>query len=208
MSRISVKVGQVVGLRLRNGLYALMQRISKGGTYAVFNLFPPSLEIAGEILNPHDVLFYCTPSRFCWRHSPLKHTKIASVEGLGHPRESIMCGSGAKIIKIWEGTPNERTVPVLGQGDIFLSRRKADDHFDCELTKLTRSDEDYQRAKNLEIMMVWTYPFFNERLYLCSVKGENFNPEMEITFNRPLGLECIPYIDMLRGKADLAALGY
>lgn len=76
------------------------------------------------------------------------------------------------------------------------------------MAQLTPLYSDLQRRLHFSCVVPGAYPEFLERLKLCSEKKANFDPMKEIAFQRPLGPECITYVDIIGGRARLDEIGY
>lgn len=206
--RIIWKEGQVFSIRLKNDKYVLAQMITKHGQIAVFKNFQDKDNWENIILNKNDILFCCFLARTdLKRIAEVVHKKVEPILDLPKIDWTINSGGGSRMKTLWKGTPNEKTFILLGEGKNVLHRSY---RLDGEIKEETIpiSNEEYDKYKHYEPSFLRGYPEFNERLYLCSIKGENFDPLKELIFDRELDLECSTYIDIISGKVPKNELGY
>lgn len=199
---------RIISLRLRNGHYALMQMIERPGLFAVFDIFREKDEWDDVSLSKANVLFTCCLVRKSLARSTVAiHKEIRPVDGLAYETTRISPNGGFRRLTLWEGTPNERTLLVLGTGNNSLRELvNIDGHIEEKLTPIPL--DDYAKYEKYELTSLSGYPGFNERLYLCDVLGRNIDPLKELAFNRELDPVCKVYIDIISGKVRLAELGY
>jgi hypothetical protein len=129
---------------------------------------------------------------------------IEPVESVEFPETNIDIGGSSRKLTLWKGTADERSFLMMGEGKNSLREIKGrylEDYTPIAL-------RDYRAYADVELTNLRDYPEFNERLYLCSLKQKNFDPLKELAFNRPLGLECKTYIDIIAGKTRISGLGY
>jgi len=202
------KKNQVFSLKLRNGSFVLIQMLPERGRIAVFNIFRDEDRWDDVTLMPSDVLFYCIIVRSILVRSVTNTaTHVSGIEGLALPESGISIGLGFRQLTFWAGTDDERTFLMLGQG--LNSVR----HIDRKGGKVSERYSPippgkYKNYVGLDLTNLRDYPEFNERLYLCCLKRKNFDPLKELAFNRPLGIECKVYVDIISGKTRISSFGY
>lgn len=205
--RRTFKDGTVFSIRLRNGSFALLQKI-RDGRFAVFNLFRERDEWSSDDVSSDNVLFYCVITKSVLQRSDVRHHKHVKGAGeLVYPDFTINLSGGHRHITLWEGTANERTFLMMGNGSYGVWRSVClEGKIKEDYTLITI--KDYDRYRHLELSNLRVYPEFNERLYLCSIFKCNIDPLKEIAFDRPLDPQCRVYVDIISGKVPLSDLGY
>lgn len=208
MATIRWKENKLFSIKLRNGKYALMQMLSIKGWVAVFNVFSENNKWDNISLSKSDVLFmnFLISKTIFPKSETSVISNLEPVKGLEIPSIKIHVGDGTRTVKIWEGTPQEREILLLGEGKNILKEENPDDRFDYKYSPIDIAD--YDKVKQYEMDDLRIYPEFNERLYLCSELNRNFDPVKELAFNRELDPICKTYIDIIGGKVLLSDLGY
>lgn len=202
------KSGKIFSIRLRNDTYVLLQMLPRKGQVAVFDQFRKEDVWTDVKLEPTNVLFVCTILRSVHDRSSLSfHEDVEAVDGIEAPTVVIYQGSGFREVTFWKDSKDQRTVLVGGNGRPQLWYRiPKGDTFEERLEPIAESD--YDQCNEIEMANLRDYPEFNERLYLCSLRGVNFDPLREIALNRPLEADCIPYFDIISGKVKISEFGY
>ena len=200
--------GRIFSLQLRDGRYGLLQMLGKNGQVAVFNHFRNNDDWNGVKLDSEDVLFVCYLIKNDLSRSKINFQKnLSAVKGLSIPDLTINISGGFRQLKLWEGSDEERSLMMMGDGNYGLYRTfRQHGQIKEEYTPITI--EDYEKYKHLELSNLRGYPEFNERLYLCSILNRNFDPLKELAFNRPLDIKCKTYVDIIAGKVPISELGY
>ena len=67
-------------------------------------------------------------------------------------------------------------------------------------------EQDWERVGQAELMSLEVFPTLNERLYLCSLYGKNVNPELDISFVKPLPDAYETYLDILTNSPEARRL--
>ena len=177
------------------------------GHIAVFNTYRDTDAWDDTHLTPSSVQFFTNATSAFFRRSPITHhPEIAPVRGLTRPRPDtprLHTGDGSRHITLWLGTPDERTILVLGDGNNELITRDSHGEHSSPIP-LT----DYESCKHIELTNLSDYPSLNERILLCHLVEPTFDPLREIAFNRPLPPSCKTYIDLISGQVPIAKHGY
>jgi hypothetical protein len=208
MSSFRWQSNRLFSLQLRNGRFALLQMLAKNGQVAVFDCFRDEDSWDGIQLDHSNILFCCWVLKSVRQRSVVKiHRNIAPVEAIEFPETTIDIGDEFREMTLWEGTADERSFLMMGEGSNSLRRigRKKGRFFE-EYTPIELGD--YEAYAGVELTNLRGYPEFNERLYLCSRKQRNFDPLKELAFNRPLDIESKTYVDIIAGKTRISTLGY
>lgn len=206
--RPTYKDGRVFSIRLRNGVFALLQMIGGNGKVAVFNLFRKRDEWSNDEVNSDNVLFYCQIIKDVLKKSDVRSCNhLKGAENFVYPDFTINTSGGFRHITLWKGTTHERTFLTEGNGSYGVWRSICvEGKITEDYTSITM--KDYDRYRHLELSNLRAYPEFNERLYLCSIFKRNIDPLKEIAFDRPLDTQCHVYVDIIAGKVPLRDLGY
>lgn len=206
--RITWKPNRLFSIKLRNGHYALLQMLSSKGQVAVFDCFQDTNDWSCAQLSSANVMFDGTMlDNVLGRSCVTLIEDVAPVEGLVYSKTRIHIGGGFRTVRLWEGTEDEREFLMMGEGKNKLCRYfREDGQPREEYTPIAL--EEYDEYKNLELITLYAYPSFNERLYLCDVLGCNVDPLKEIAFCRTPDRECRTYVDIIAGKTPVSELGY
>lgn len=204
------KKNAVFSIKLSNGLYALIQTFDESGKIAVLNHFQASDNFSDMLPSHVDVLFMCWVTKNIFRCE-----QINPVIGLkpwpcqSFPEQFISLSGSTDEIVFWQGTENERKIITFsGEQAKYISTSTPQKSGLCKITYEEIDNAAYPHTAHLEMDAVRAYPEFLERLKLCSEKKANFDPMKEIAFQRPLGTECIKYVDIIGGRVRLDEIGY
>jgi hypothetical protein len=202
------KKDRLFSIKLRNGHYALLQMLATKGNIAALNCFREADEWSGVRLTADKVLFIGVMLRSVTNRSVIAiHNDIVPVPNLEYPEEQIHIGNDFRTVTLWDGTEDERSFLMMGEGENSLRRiHRENGQPREEYTPI--SNNDFDLYKDLELTGLYDYPEFNERMFLCELFGRNVDPLKEIAFNRPVPLEYRTYIDIIAGKIPLRELGY
>ena len=206
-SKLNRKRNVVLSILLRNGKYALFQVLKRPGLIAVFDIFQEKNNWDSDCLRTTPILFKCIiDTKSIFNNS--KVFEITNLKPLKHiemHREWININPiDIREITFWPETKEERTISMLGLGNNLLAVADENKYKTFTPIKL----EEYQKVKHLELDCLNIYPHFNERLFLCSELGQNYDPYKEIAFNQELPLICKTYIDIMRVGVERSELGY
>ena len=201
--------GQIFSIRLRDGSFALLQKLQEFGHVAIFDAFRTVDSWNDVKLEPSNVLFTCWLIKSVLNRSTISiHNRIETVRGVEESEFAIDPGEGFRKAVFWEGTEHEREIMVMGTGGNLLRHREFKNGKIHEThTKL--SLDEYETVKHFEMTHLRGYPEFNERLYLCALRGTNYDPLREIAFLRNgLDIDNLVYIDIIGGQVKVSDLGY
>lgn len=203
------KEGKHFSVRLRNGKFALLRMLTIKGNVAVFNEFRDQDDWTDLATGTENLLFCCRVTRAFLARSPIQEQKdVVAATDIGIHETSISSGNGTfRQLTFWEGSPEERTIFVIGNGSNSRYRCYRENGMIREEI-IPIDNADYERYRDYEMSGARAYPEFNERLVLCSEMGSNYDPLKEIAFNRLLDRRCIPYIEIISGKVLIAKYGY
>ena len=208
MGRVNWKENQIVSIQLKDGNHALFQMLSIKGWIAVFNVFDVNDKWEGINLTEDSILFknFIISKTIFPKSKTIIHKNIEPIKNIGIPEIKINTGASSRKIKVWENTPKEEELIIIGGGDNLLKIENPKDIFNLEYRPL--SIKEYEEVKQYELENLRIYPEFNERLWLCSKLKMNIDPLKELAFNRELDPLCEDYIKIISGKTKLEELGY
>lgn len=203
------KKNKVVSLQLRDGSVALLQMLESRGQVAVFNKFDINENCGNLQLEESMVLFYAWIAKDVLKRSVISEPKnVLPCGGLIYPNKFVDEGSGSRMVTFWPDESEERKIIVMGGDRLTVCCVGVDSNGSYTENHTEIRPCDYEKYASIEVRGLRGYPEFNERLYLCSVKGCNYDPLKEIAFARELGKENLVYIDIIGGKVKLVDLGY
>ena len=112
--------------------------------------------------------------------------------------------TGFREISLWEGTENNISISLLGNGESELIEKDITKQGSQQNVKLKQmiTSADKGIIDKYEITNVRTYPEFNERIYLCYKYGKNVDPLKELSFDQEIPLEYHVYCEILSGQMD------
>ncbi|MDO5976588.1 hypothetical protein [Flavivirga jejuensis] len=208
MGRINWKENQIVSIQLKDGNHALFQMLSIKGWIAVFNAFDFNDKWEGINLTEDSILFknFIISKTIFPKSKTVIHKNIEPVKNIVIPEIKINTGTESRKIKVWENTPKEDELIIIGGGNNLLKIENPNDKFNPEYRPI--EIKDYDEVKQYELENLRIYPEFNERLWLCSRLKMNIDPLKELAFNRKLDPLCEDYIKIIGGKTKLEELGY
>lgn len=195
---------KVVSLRLRNGQYTLLQLLEGKWRFAAFDIFRESDEWDDVVLSNERVLFTNIAIRqFFVASEILEQKAVAPASGVHYEEDRISAGDKPTKYRLWENTPHEFELTLIGGGPIQFRRIVDYQEF---FTPIANSE--YENYLHIEMKGVQNYPYLNERLMLCSEMGRKADPEKELKFGRELPIEYRPYFEMLAHSDSFAKYGY
>lgn len=178
----------------KENVYVLAQMINKA-QLLVFNLFNMDNKWENVNLKETPILFCKYVTRQFIRCSNVYKQKIEPLTDYQPPEYQIhmKCSPGGdRQVTLWKGTPNEKTIWVMGEGGGWLIRKGDINDIVSEV-----SFEDNDTIDKYELSTISIYAELNERLYLCYKLGKNVDPQKDLVFNRPIPLEYKEYIDII-----------
>lgn len=198
------RTDKVISLRLRNGQFTLLQLLDGKWRFAAFDIFRDRDEWDDVDLSNERTLFTNIAVRQFFVSSDLvQQKKVKAASGVQYEEDRISGGDKTTEYRLWEGTPNEFEITLIGGGPNEL--RKIVDYQEYYTPIANSEYEDYL---HIEMKGVQNYPYLNERLMLCSELGRNADPEKELKFERELPVEYRPYFEMLAHTRNFAKYGY
>ncbi|GAA3621787.1 hypothetical protein GCM10022397_04450 [Flavivirga jejuensis] len=182
--------------------------LSIKGWIAVFNAFDFNDKWEGINLTEDSILFknFIISKTIFPKSKTVIHKNIEPVKNIVIPEIKINTGTESRKIKVWENTPKEDELIIIGGGNNLLKIENPNDKFNPEYRPI--EIKDYDEVKQYELENLRIYPEFNERLWLCSRLKMNIDPLKELAFNRKLDPLCEDYIKIIGGKTKLEELGY
>ena len=201
MKKVIWRANQVISIETKRkdenrkeNVYVLAQMINKA-QLLVFNLFNKDNVWDNVNLEEAPVLFCTYVTRQFISNSNIFKQKIEPLRDYEPPKYRIdTIGAEIRKVTLWEGTPDERKVLILGEGG---GRLIEGDIGNCIEIMPQISFADNEIIDKYELTNVRIYPEFNERLYLCYKFGRNVDPMKDLTFNRPIPLEYKEYMDII-----------
>lgn len=201
MAKVIWRANQVISIETKRkdesrkeNVYVLAQMINKA-QLLVFNLFNNDNNWGDIDLNEAPILFCAYVTRQFISNSNIFKQKIAPLKDYQPPRRSIDAFSmGVRYVTLWEGTPDERKVTILGEGGGRLIEGLVENCI--EIMPIIPYTDD-ETIDTYELTHIRIYAEFNERLYLCYKFGRNVDPMKDLIFNRPIPLEYKEYIDII-----------
>lgn len=161
-------------------------------------------------IEKNQILFYVGVDEEWFIESPT--TKLSTLDNPASMEESwpsvgLNGGALGSRVELWSGTEYEREI-WLRRNQLSVVSLDYDSNMH-PTEKVTRiSTLDYERYKHLEILRIRMYPELNERINLCSLRQENFDPIRDLLFHRELPPDCRPYIELYSHFANKEEYGY
>ena len=117
------KKDRLFTIKLRNGHYALLQMLEPKGQIAAFDSFQDVDDWSGVRLTADRVMFTGTLLRSVTNRSVIAiHKNVVPVSGLEYAEDRIDIGGGFRTVTLWEGTEDERSFLMMGEGKNCLRR--------------------------------------------------------------------------------------
>ena len=178
----------------KDNIYVLAQMINKA-QLLIFNLFNKDNNWENVHLSEVPILFCVYVTRQFISNSNIYKQAIEPLSEYPIPKYVIHpLGMGHRKVTLWQGTPDEREVLVMGTGGGRLIEGHIGDH-KVIIPNIPPTDHD--TINKYELTGVHIYAEFNERLYLCHKFGGNVDPMKNLTFNMPVPIEYKEYIDII-----------
>jgi hypothetical protein len=210
MARVTWKHGNVIAIKLKDGSNAICQMLDSP-YLACFDLFPEDDELKDVQLGKAPILFFCAVLRQFLKEAEIRAIKAAPAPITDTPKHWIATFPGSRKVTVWPGTKNELTFIVIHQspgGKLIHKDIQAKGFAPTPVVMPSIGLDDTETIETHEMNVLWTYPFLNERLYLCRKLGKNVDPDKDIVFGRPLPLEYQDYFKMSAGIGKRADYGY
>ena len=195
MGRVPWKENKVISIETRKGVFVLAQMLRD--PYLMFyNIFRDTNDWDDVDLEQIEPLLCHATTRQFISGSNVTKQNISPILYKNLRRRWIDTNPESESRTIWEGTPKERNVIVIGKDGGQLIEYDINTEGDEDHTVIKRSIpfDDHETIDNHELTSLFTYPAANERLYLCFLFGRNVDPLRDIIFNRPLRDEYDHYI--------------
>ncbi len=204
MKKVVWRDNQVISLELRHkdeareeNVYCLAQMID-GCYLLIFDIFNTDNNWENISLEAVPILFCTAIARGVYRVGNAYRQDIKPLYGYHKPTRRINSFSAShRYVTLWEGTPDEMQVCVLGTGGGELIEGDFGKH------KVIIPDipfSDNETIDRYELTNLGTYPDFQERLYLCYLFGRNVDPLKDLIFGRPIPIE---YKDFMKAYMSL-----
>ena len=207
------KLGKVISIRLRNGVYVLAQMV-RDPYLVFFNHFNEENNWKGVTLKEEDILFCKAVTRQFLRYSPVTIVKeVNPLLDYELPKEWIYSHIGGHPITV-SVKGRERQVAGFGRRcSLVLADKDSGQPEDNPLMGLFQAyiipdikEQDWDRVGQAELMSIEVFPTLNERLYLCFLYGRNINPEQDISLGKPLLDDYETYVDILTNSPEARRL--
>lgn len=205
MTKIMWKTNQVISIETKRkdenrevNIYVLAQMIGKA-ELLVFNMFNTDNNWKGIDLKKVPILFCTTVTRQFIKNSNIFKQNLKGLANYEPPRCKIdSLGTGSRYVTVWEGTPEEKKILILGQGGGRLIEKDISSGGYIEKIIIPSIDKtDLETINKYELTNVRIYAEFNERLYLCYKMKKNVDPMKDLIFDLPIPLEYKEYIDII-----------
>lgn len=202
MTKIIWKANQVISIETRrkdekrkSNIYVLAQMVGKA-ELLIFDMFNTDNDWKEIDLKKTPILFCTTVTRQFIKNSNIFKQNIKGLTNYELPKHKIKpLGIGSRYVTVWEGTPEEKKVLILGQGGGRLIEEDISSGNYVEKTIIASIDKtDLETINKYELTGARIYAEFNERLYLCYKMKKNVDPMKDLIFDLPIPLEYKEYI--------------
>ena len=210
MGRIPWREGKVVSVETREGCFALGQMLHS--PYIVFySTFHNSIDWPEIDLADTPVLHFACVVRQFLSSSNAKYQKhIKPFKFKSYPTTWIKRDPSPIYRTIWTGTSDEMTVCYNGEKgaslieeDITAIGTTAWENRKVLLKQINPTDSE--TIDNSELNGLESFPYQNERLYLCHLLGKNVDPMKDLILRRPLPKDYVTYMTLIRVPDDVLA---
>ena len=205
MTEVRWKNNQVISIETKRKdesketrVYVLAQMIGKA-ELLFFYLFNTDNNWDDVDLPQVPILFCATVARQFIKSSNIFRQNIKGIENYISPKRKIdPLGMGSRWITLWEGTPNEKKILIIGDGGgrLFEVDTSSGKYNERDIIASINRD-DLETINSYELRNVRIYAELNERLYLCYKMGRNVDPLKDLVFNLPIPLEYKEYIEII-----------
>jgi len=205
MAKITWKANQVISIETKRkdenrktNVYVLAQMINKV-ELLVFDLFNTDNDWKDIDLEKAPILFCTSVTRQFITNSNIFKQNIKGLTNYEPPKRKIdSLGMGSRYVTVWEGTPDEKKLLILGQGGGRLIEKDTSLGIGNDKVIIPSIDKtDLETINKYELTNVRIYAEFNERLYLCYKMKKNVDPMKDLVFDLPIPLEYKEYIDII-----------
>ena len=206
MNKIRWRKNQVISIETKKkdenrdkNVYVLAQML-KDSQMLFFNLFREDNNWVNVDLSDSPILFCTYVTRQFLKYSNVFKQDIAPLVDYTPTNLYInSLGVEWRSVKLWEGTPDEYNVLVLGSGGQLVEEEiAADGILIPEKIIIPRILEtDNQTIDKYEMSNVRIYPELNERLHLCYRFNKNVDPLKDLKFNRFIPIEYKEYMEIM-----------
>lgn len=198
MGRVIWKENQILSIETRDNIYVISQMLKE--PYLIFfNLFRENNDWELLNLNQIPTLFCTAVTRQFLKQSKISTLNVQHLTIESFPVHWIKINPDSRQITVWEGTPDEKTFFILGDGGGSLVEKDiTQSGFQEEkiiIPSISFSDDEI--INNCELTTIGIYPELNERLFLCYQFGYNVNPYKELIFNKNIPIEYKKYIEII-----------
>ena len=218
MKRVIWKENKVLSIETRKGTFVLAQMI-KSPFMIFFNAFEDDIDKFKDIdLENTPILFTHSVTKQFLKKSNIETINILKpTPNFQPPILWLKEDASSRKVTVWEGTKNEREFISLGENGAKLVEKDIlkdgkynhiSGVFDAVVKQFDSKNVDFNDIMQYELTSVEIYPNLNERLFLCSLKGENVDPAKNILFNISMPLAYEKYVDIISGVVPLEELGY
>lgn len=198
MGRVPWKENKVISIETREKVFVLAQML-KFPYLMVYNAFRETNEWDDIDLKQVETLLCHGATRQFISRSNVTRQDIPPVNHQDLPKRWIDTHPGSEVRTVWEGTPKERRVVIIGKGGGALIERDITKGGDQNLRVIMRSIplDDHATIDNHELTNLFIHPSSNERIYLCYLFGRNVDPLRDLVFRRPIPEEYERYLDLI-----------
>lgn len=208
MSRVPWRVGKVISIETRDGIFVLAQMIQD--PYIVFfNVFNDSHNWPSTELESIPVLYIAGVTRQFVSKSNVKYLKHIDAVTVDQPKAWIHPNQDFVYRTIWTELPIELTVCYYGdhggsliERDITAPDFASFNNSERVIVEVLPSG-NFDAIEGYELTTLRTFPHENERLYLCYLFKKNVDPEKELMFDLPLPHEYHRYMSMSEVPPDV-----
>lgn len=200
MPKFVWKENVVISLHTMDGIYVLAQTL-KAPYLIFFNLFSTTDSWDDIALSNENILFVNGVTRQFIKESFSSRPVVKPLLQPLLPSKWIAVHADAEKKRIWEGTPQERSIVYIGKGGGSLIERDITIGGNQNERVLIPhiSQNDAHTIDSYELTSLGTHPDLNERLHLCYRLRRNVDPSKDLIFDRPISPEYQRYFDLLCG---------
>jgi hypothetical protein len=200
MAKINWKKDLVISIEVKDNLYVLAQ-MGEAPYLFVYTIFSKNEEWKDVDLAKAKVLFCNAVTRQFIGQSKVSKVKVAPVtqELPKYWIKSHAMGTHYRIL--WEGTPDETKVLLLGDngGGSLIERDFTPFKYQEKIVTASIPSSDKKTIDSHELTNIRMFPELNERLYHCYKEDKNVDPLKDLIFDRPMPLEYKRYAEIIAG---------
>lgn len=197
MARVAWKEDAIISIETREGIFVLAQML-KSPYLLIYDCFKESNDFDDVNLSDTPMLFCHAVTRQFLKSGNIQKLNLKGIKHENLPKRWISPTAEARKITVWEGTPDEKELIIIGEGgklieeDIYRSGMQ-----EAKVIMPSISFSDEETIDKHELTNISIYPEFNERLYLCYKFGKNVDPYKDLVFNRPIPTDYKKYIEII-----------